>query len=32
MTDSYGEKERFVCAMVRRISSGELVPGLRLPT
>lgn len=32
MTDAYGEKERFVCSMVRRISSGELVPGLRLPT
>ena len=32
MTEQFSEKERFVCCMVRKISSGELVPGLRLPT
>ena len=31
MSDHLGEKERFVQAVVRRIASGELPPGFRLP-
>jgi DNA-binding FadR family transcriptional regulator len=32
MTERFGEKERFVCDMVRRISAGELTANFRLPT